>query len=124
MREEPRENPRVALFFNQCYRLMKLMFFGQDMKIQTAIDRFNVTVKEISSALGYPVSAIHKIMPSLQNQQKITKIKGAKYCQTQYAHFYLSNPLINCACGCGEQFNKFDNNGRTRKYRSGHHFKK
>ena len=83
-----------------------------------------VTVKEISSALGYPVSAIHKIMPSLINQQKITKIKGAKYCQTQYAHFYLSNPLINCACGCGEQFNQFDSYGRTRKYKSGHHFKK
>lgn len=83
-----------------------------------------VTTKEIASALGYPLFSVQQTMLRLQSRQKITKIKGVKYCQTQYAHLYSSNPLIYCACGCGEQFNKFDSNGRTRKYRSGHHFKK
>ena len=83
-----------------------------------------VTTKEISSALGYPLFNVQQTMLSLQHQQKITKIKGAKYCQTQYADLYSVNPLIDCACGCSEKFNKFDDSGRTRKYKPGHQFKK
>lgn len=30
------------------------------------------------------------------------------------------NPIVFCACGCGEQFRKFDQVGRPRKYVSGH----
>jgi hypothetical protein len=30
------------------------------------------------------------------------------------------NPVIECACGCGEKFQKFDSLGRPRKYISGH----
>lgn len=83
-----------------------------------------VTNKEISLALGHPLLTVQKKMLNLQNQHKITKTKGAKYCQAQYADLYLANPLIDCACGCGEQFNKFDDSGRTRKYRPGHQFKR
>lgn len=82
-----------------------------------------VTNKEISLALGHPLLTVQKKMLNLQNRHKITKIKGAKYCQAQYADLYLANPLIDCACGCGERFNKFDDSGRTRKYRPGHQFK-
>lgn len=34
------------------------------------------------------------------------------------------NELIECACGCGEQFNKFDKYGRPRKFISGHNLNK
>lgn len=30
------------------------------------------------------------------------------------------NQLINCACGCGTQFRKFDGDGRPRRYVTGH----
>ena len=30
------------------------------------------------------------------------------------------NPMIECACGCGAQFTKFDRWGRPRRYISGH----
>lgn len=30
------------------------------------------------------------------------------------------NPLINCACGCGNTFEKYDSSGRPRKFISGH----
>lgn len=30
------------------------------------------------------------------------------------------NPIIECACGCGEQFLKYDKAGRPRKYAMGH----
>lgn len=31
-----------------------------------------------------------------------------------------ANPIINCACGCGRQFRKYDRAGRSRRYISGH----
>ena len=31
-----------------------------------------------------------------------------------------ANPLLSCACGCGERFRKFDEHGRPRKWVSGH----
>lgn len=31
-----------------------------------------------------------------------------------------SNPIIECACGCGEAFSKFDESGRPRLFISGH----
>ena len=31
-----------------------------------------------------------------------------------------TNPLIQCGCGCGESFNKFDGSGRPRKFITGH----
>jgi hypothetical protein len=30
------------------------------------------------------------------------------------------NPVIACACGCGKEFKKFDDDGRPRKFVSGH----
>jgi hypothetical protein len=30
------------------------------------------------------------------------------------------NPLVQCACGCGAEFPKFDSGGRPRRYVSGH----
>jgi hypothetical protein len=30
------------------------------------------------------------------------------------------NPTVNCACGCGGTFYRFDDNGRPREYMSGH----
>lgn len=30
------------------------------------------------------------------------------------------NPLVACACGCGEMFRRFDTGGRPRKFVSGH----
>ena len=30
------------------------------------------------------------------------------------------NPIIKCACGCGQSINKYDTSGRPRKYVSGH----
>lgn len=30
------------------------------------------------------------------------------------------NPVVACACGCGESFPKFDSSGRPRKFVSGH----
>ena len=30
------------------------------------------------------------------------------------------NPVVKCACGCGEQFRKFDDENRPRKFISGH----
>jgi hypothetical protein len=30
------------------------------------------------------------------------------------------NPIIACACGCGDSFAKFDSGGRPRKFVSGH----
>jgi hypothetical protein len=30
------------------------------------------------------------------------------------------NPVIECACGCGMKFPKYDSSGRPRKYISGH----
>lgn len=84
----------------------------------------SVTVKEISEALGYSIPTINKLMLRLRKEQKITKFKGMRYCQTKYEDIYLSNPLVSCACGCGEHFNKFDKEGRARKFISGHNFKK
>lgn len=84
----------------------------------------SVTVKEISEALGFSVSTVNKLMLDLRKEQKITKFKRSQYCQTKYADIYLSNPLIDCRCGCGEQFAKFDKGGRIRKYISGHNFRK
>jgi HNH endonuclease len=49
--------------------------------------------------------------------------------QHRYEHRKLSsnrrkpkqrNPIVFCACGCGEKFRKFDQGGRPRKYISGH----
>lgn len=34
--------------------------------------------------------------------------------------FNEANPVISCACGCGESFLKYDTNGRPRHYISGH----
>jgi hypothetical protein len=34
-----------------------------------------------------------------------------------------SNPVIRCACGCGGEFNKYDEAGRPREYISGHNMK-
>lgn len=34
------------------------------------------------------------------------------------------NPKINCACGCGISFDKFDAEGRPRKFISGHNGKR
>lgn len=31
-----------------------------------------------------------------------------------------SNPIVQCACGCGSTFDKFDSSGRPRIYVSGH----
>ena len=31
-----------------------------------------------------------------------------------------ANPIIECACGCGEQFEKYDSVGRPRRFVSGH----
>jgi hypothetical protein len=31
-----------------------------------------------------------------------------------------NNPAVECACGCGEVFNKYDGSGRPRKFVSGH----
>jgi hypothetical protein len=84
----------------------------------------SVTVKEISETLDCSIAVVNKLMSKLRKEQKITKIKGAQYCQVKYLDIYLSNPLISCACGCGEQFNKFDSNGRPRKFISGHNLKK
>lgn len=80
----------------------------------------SVTVKEISKALLFSVSTVNKVMPGLIKEQKVIKFKQNQYCQPQYADIYLSNPLISCACGCGEQFTKFDSSGRIRKFVSGH----
>lgn len=30
------------------------------------------------------------------------------------------NPMMQCSCGCGEWFNRFDSTGRPRKFISGH----
>ena len=30
------------------------------------------------------------------------------------------NPMVECACGCGAQFRKFDQHGRPRRFASGH----
>lgn len=30
------------------------------------------------------------------------------------------NPLIECACGCGQTFSRYDSEGRPRKFISGH----
>lgn len=30
------------------------------------------------------------------------------------------NPLVFCACGCGEQINRYDNHNRIRRFVSGH----
>jgi HNH endonuclease len=83
-----------------------------------------VTVKEISSALGCSTFTVNKLMSRLQNEQKITRFKCSKYCQTQYAHIHCENPLVYCACGCGEKFTKYDSSGRLRKYKSGHNTSK
>jgi hypothetical protein len=34
--------------------------------------------------------------------------------------FGASNPIIRCACGCGEWFNAYDGSNRPRKFVSGH----
>ncbi len=34
------------------------------------------------------------------------------------------NPLIICACGCGEELNKYDDTGRPRKYATSHSWRK
>jgi hypothetical protein len=31
-----------------------------------------------------------------------------------------SNPMIGCACGCGQVFARYDSSGRPRKFLSGH----
>jgi len=33
------------------------------------------------------------------------------------------NPIIECACGCGGKFYKYDDNGRPRRYISGHNMR-
>lgn len=33
------------------------------------------------------------------------------------------NPMIKCACGCGEKFRKYDSSNRQRKYLSGHNLR-
>jgi hypothetical protein len=33
---------------------------------------------------------------------------------------YENNPIVNCQCGCGEEFLKYDAHGRPRKYILGH----
>lgn len=35
-----------------------------------------------------------------------------------------ANPLVACACGCGEQFPRYDDSGRPRKFVSGHNASK
>ena len=84
----------------------------------------SVTVKEISAGLGFHPATINKIMSQLIKDQKIIKFKMKQYCRFEYGDVYLCNPLVNCACGCGEQFTQFDSNGRTRKFISGHNSSK
>jgi len=35
-----------------------------------------------------------------------------------------NNPMILCACGCGEYIEKYDSSGRPRKYKVGHSWRK
>jgi hypothetical protein len=78
------------------------------------------TLKEIAFGLEWSVTSLYKIMQSLKKDGKIIVIKRYKYCQSEYASIHLSNPLVFCACGCGEQFPQHDKYGRLRKYKSGH----
>jgi len=34
------------------------------------------------------------------------------------------NPMVQCACGCGEAFERFDKSGRPRKFVTGHNARK
>jgi len=34
------------------------------------------------------------------------------------------NRMVNCACGCGERFRRFDDSNRPRKFVSGHNMRK
>lgn len=100
---------------------------GKKIEIDKILDFIGeraVTVKEISDAFGWHIMSINKLMSKLQQEQKITKFRRSKYCQSKYAHIHLANPLIECDCGCGEQLTKYDIYGRIRRYKPGHGFKK
>ena len=55
------------------------------------------------------------VLPSARHHQYFHRGKLSKNRKPEEA-----NTLINCACGCGSEFMKYDEGGRPRKYISGH----
>ncbi|KKK60550.1 hypothetical protein LCGC14_3023240 [marine sediment metagenome] len=51
------------------------------------------------------------------DREKAIRVMKAKAAER---HRKRGNPLIECACGCGKSFLKYDERGRTRRYVHGH----
>jgi hypothetical protein len=58
------------------------------------------------------------VLPSISFHRMRHRAKGCKRRKP-----LEDNPLIECGCGCGERFLKYDSSNRPRKYISGHNMR-
>jgi len=81
------------------------------------------TVRQVATALNCSHSTINRMFKRLKDEKVIVKLKGTYYyCKFEYREINRDrlNPWVNCACGCGGRFRKFDANSRRRRFLRGH----
>ncbi len=67
-------------------------------------------------------SSIKQCLTKLVYDKKISRVGHGIYAKKGTSKL-KQNKLINCSCGCGKKFLKYDDSGRERKFISGHNMK-
>lgn len=75
------------------------------------------------SILKYTNSSAKTILYRLTKKKLIKRVDHGVYCKID-SPLLRENIKIQCACGCGMEFYKYDKHRRERIYISGHNFKK
>lgn len=74
---------------------------------------------EISESLGLSYGSVNTGLFRLHRRGLISRIGHGQYGPVGSAPIKVQG-ITECACGCGSKFQKYDNNGRPRRYVSGH----
>lgn len=88
-------------------------------QVLKAIDNNWLTATEISIKTGLSISSVWNAVHRLKEQQVLILFKGKIFHKDSPPEKYV-NPIIQCKCGCGMSFRKYDQFLRERKYVSGH----
>lgn len=79
-----------------------------------------ISLSELVAKTGCKSQSIKSRLTELVKQGKIERIGHGLYAKKGTPKVVRENPMINCECGCGNQFLQYDSSWRKRSFISGH----